>query len=211
MTHPDILAALKLARDFIHTDMVSAADCCTGPDGTMEPEDGIMLAEYDQALQKIDAAIALGESDKHVQAEPVAWMDLQKEADEIVRGKVLKMMADSVNRSADSAKAFCNHTPGPWRYGHLKGADGLYRTEVFSDEHGGIASCHWTPKHCGDGVTETYREANARLIAAAPDLLEALQVVLRDYTAVYDIGDVEMQPALYQARAAIAKATGEKT
>ena len=40
------------------------------------------------------------------------------------------------------------------------------------------------------------------------DLLEALQVMLRDYTAVHDIGDVEMQPAIYQARAAIAKVEG---
>ena len=40
------------------------------------------------------------------------------------------------------------------------------------------------------------------------ELLAALQVMLRDYTAVHDIGDVEMQPAIYQARAAIAKATG---
>lgn len=36
--------------------------------------------------------------------------------------------------------------------------------------------------------------------------LEALRVMLRDYAAVHDIGDVEMQPAIYQARAAIAKA-----
>jgi len=50
---------------------------------------------------------------------------------------------------------------------------------------------------------------DAKLIEAAPDLLTALQVVLRDYTAVHGIGDVEMQPAIYQARAAIAKATGK--
>jgi predicted nucleic acid-binding Zn-ribbon protein len=37
----------------------------------------------------------------------------------------------------------------------------------------------------------------------------ALQVMLRDYTAVHDIGDVEMQPAIYQAREALAQ--GEKT
>jgi hypothetical protein len=50
--------------------------------------------------------------------------------------------------------------------------------------------------------------ATARLIAAAPDLLAGLNSILRAYTALHDIGDLEMQPAIYQARAAIAKATG---
>jgi len=50
---------------------------------------------------------------------------------------------------------------------------------------------------------------DAQLIEAAPGLLKALQVMLRDYAAVHDIGDVEMQPAIYQARAAIAKATSQ--
>ena len=60
-------------------------------------------------------------------------------------------------------------------------------------------------------------EAKTRMSAAAElrrlhevnqELLVALQVVLRDYTAVHDIGDVEMQPAIYQAHAAITKAGG---
>lgn len=42
-----------------------------------------------------------------------------------------------------------------------------------------------------------------------PELIAALQVVLRDYAAVHDIGDIEMQPAIYQARAAIQKATNK--
>ena len=67
------------------------------------------------------------------------------------------------------------HTPGPWKQAHRQGADGMYRTEVFSEEHGGIATCDWTPKHCGNGVTGTYREGNAALIAAAPDLLAVVE------------------------------------
>lgn len=37
------------------------------------------------------------------------------------------------------------------------------------------------------------------------DLLAALEVLLRDYKVIYDIGDLEIQPALHQAHAAIAK------
>lgn len=100
------------------------------------------------------------------------------------------------------------HTPGPWLTKHRAGSDGMYRTEVYSAEHGGIATCDWTPKHCGNGVTESYREANARLIACAPDLLAAL-------TALASIDDGD-EPAFWKheavfnaAWAAIEKATGE--
>lgn len=87
------------------------------------------------------------------------------------------------------------HTPVPWKLdgGHssrvylIDGKDGAVGELVFAD---------------------TRNPADARLIAVAPELLKALQVMLRDYAAVHDIGDVEMQPAIYQARAAIAKATG---
>lgn len=49
------------------------------------------------------------------------------------------------------------------------------------------------------------RRANARLIAAAPDLLAALHQMLNDLTD----GDDEAHTAVKRARAAIAKATGE--
>jgi hypothetical protein len=90
-----------------------------------------------------------------------------------------------------------NHTPGPW-----EAVSHLVRTVREENGEGGflVAEC---PANVGN------RLEDARLIAAAPDLLASLQVMLRDYAAVHDIGDVEMQPAIYQARAAIAKATGE--
>ena len=94
------------------------------------------------------------------------------------------------------------YTPAPWKFSHREGADGQYRTEVFSEEHGGIATCDWTPKHCGNGVTKTYREANARLIAAAPDLLEAC-IYLAEGLEACGLTGVYLD----QARAAIAKAT----
>lgn len=89
------------------------------------------------------------------------------------------------------------HTPGPW----VAVARTNAHIEIEAPNQLGylaqkVASC-----------SLTNHEANARLIAAAPELLDALQVMLRDYAAVHDVGDVEMQPAIYQARAAIQKAT----
>ena len=61
------------------------------------------------------------------------------------------------------------HTPGPWRksipVGHGKASTIL----DSSREQYRLADVYWTPS--GDG------EANARLIAAAPELLEALQAI----------------------------------
>jgi hypothetical protein len=98
------------------------------------------------------------------------------------------------------------HTPGPWCAKHREGADGMYRTEVYSEQHGGIATCEWTPKNCGNGVTATYREANARLIAAAPELLAFAQEFLADYQSEDGMGSMKYYANL--ARVAIAKATG---
>lgn len=97
---------------------------------------------------------------------------------------------------SDTGASMSAHTPAPWFVedkvpSHYIG----YRAIVDGD---GYVICDPSPMG----------EANARLIAAAPDLLTALEVILRDYMAVHGAGDLEMQPALFQASAAIAKATG---
>ena len=92
------------------------------------------------------------------------------------------------------------HSAAPWRF-----TVGLSIYSV-SDEH--IASIHWDDFFRPDGL-KPYRddeqaEANALLIAAAPDLLEALQrlvAVRNDW-----IGPPEF---MENAKAVIAKATGE--
>ena len=90
------------------------------------------------------------------------------------------------------------HTPGPWSFGY--GVTTEYG-EVFGV--GVTTKPDWTVV-CAvsrPGDVNAIDEANARLIAAAPDLLEALQVMLdaaqHDITTECDI-----------ARAAIAKAIG---
>ena len=104
------------------------------------------------------------------------------------------------------------HTPGPWRV--------LHKTGVFPMD----SDC-WTI-----GTAEQHRKehvANARLMAAAPDLLAALTaalVIIDDYLAYkhdgdpneedarlmgeMDINDYARDGRLAAARAAIARATG---
>lgn len=106
-----------------------------------------------------------------------------------------------------------SHTPGPWSL------------------NGGNAAQGWTVKTEGNellvggrGLTSL---ANARLISAAPELLEALQVAVeameQDWYQIdgewgptmEEFGDLEgailagKAPEIAKARAAIAKATGE--
>ena len=87
------------------------------------------------------------------------------------------------------------HTPGPWR---VVDSWNDYMVESQNGEE-----IIWQD---GPHNTPTINEANARLIAAAPDLLEALEN-LADYIDER-AGDNECRP-LENARAAIAKAKGE--
>lgn len=89
------------------------------------------------------------------------------------------------------------HTPGPWQYSpcEITGRYSIYH-------NGPVAYCGDTTASPGDG------EANARLIAAAPELLAALVALVGEA----DLGEVDLddddRAKLDVARAAIAKATG---
>ena len=88
------------------------------------------------------------------------------------------------------------HTPGPWRVAYLD----CNRQSVVMGEHIEIATC-W---HHSVGSIEKEMHANARLIAAAPDLLEALNAVEGAYQCGADLNTV-----MDQVKSAIAKANGE--
>ncbi len=95
------------------------------------------------------------------------------------------------------------HTPAPWAVdGTLHSGD----LDVISAD-GRIAMIDDSR---ATGWNEPTIKANARLIAAAPDLLAALQMVeaiwSRDQTA-----NIDPESPLAKVRAAIAKATGENT
>lgn len=93
------------------------------------------------------------------------------------------------------------HTPGPWTAEH-----GIYGSIVCKDGKSMIAV--W-PEALGG--PEFPHEANARLIAAAPELLEALlQVIAEKAPSYHDCTDDGLPECVWcEALAAIAKATGE--
>lgn len=101
------------------------------------------------------------------------------------------------------------HTPGPWEVGKAA------TCSVWVGDTQ-VASCNWTIEcpDCGskeadyrvgkDAFNPTeVREANARLIAAAPDLLEACKLLYAEL--VNDNADLD---CVKQAAHAIAKAEG---
>ena len=99
-----------------------------------------------------------------------------------------------------------NHTPGPWTY-----SDGNLHV------HGGpfslpLAEVKFPSSGAWDGQLAEQVEANARLIAAAPDLLAACVETLKQMQAAVDLyGDktpatAGMVHAACLSRAAIAKA-----
>ena len=90
-----------------------------------------------------------------------------------------------------------NHTPGPW---DVIPARGKMLPHLMGADHSRIAlldDCH---------AAENERQANARLIAAAPDLLEALENAANQIKALDE--DYDQRSAYLDAMAAIAKATG---
>lgn len=71
-------------------------------------------------------------------------------------------------------------TKGKWSQSHRVCDDkGNYATQVYCNKGKEIATLHWYPNKEVQGVVSTYREANAKLIAAALDLLEAVQSLLK--------------------------------
>jgi len=89
-------------------------------------------------------------------------------------------------------------TPGEWNYSHARG-------EVVSKSEGLIAEL----------VVNGREDNNGSLIAAAPDLLDALQCLFDNYKQLADSGDagnwrLEDEPAGKKALHAINKALGKE-
>jgi hypothetical protein len=101
------------------------------------------------------------------------------------------------------------HTPGPWKY-HMGLYDGMpphARGYIYPVDHK-IEGFNMYTDISGDKYEDRDEvEANARLIAAAPELLEALELV----RVGLDMGNADYNPAVKErVAAAIAKATGQQ-
>lgn len=100
------------------------------------------------------------------------------------------------------------HTPGPWTCRKVDNPQGVdaYRRAIQS------AWYVCGPEHDSDFVADVFvkhderAEANARLIAAAPDLLEALHLLVDNFSPC-NCGRITYC-GFCMASAAIAKATG---
>lgn len=101
------------------------------------------------------------------------------------------------------------HTPGNWRISpvgdRLDGESLIYTGQSPDDING--ARIAWVAGGLGFNGDECFESAaNARLIAAAPDLLAACNALLR--CQCYDVAPGECCPCRAAADAAINKATG---
>ena len=119
-------------------------------------------------------------------------------------------------------------TPGPWRVGPRNGtgkADSCYQFEgkpykpLSMIEAFGLPArnnayvknvCHVYQGEGEVGSPEalTEQEANARLIAAAPEMLEALELMVHEFEK-YATAPID-RLAISKAKAAIVKATGKE-
>lgn len=104
------------------------------------------------------------------------------------------------------------HTPGPWIVIHESRAQS--RWIVGDNEGGSIADC----EPPGPWISRDEADANARLIAAAPEMLEALQALVAQILDYEKVNNLSPNPGrkycwdnTERAVAAIAKATGNQT
>ena len=104
------------------------------------------------------------------------------------------------------------HTPGPWEVvNNPPNEDGSTATSIYgSDQYVADVYCGYAGSK---NMPNAEAAANARLIAAAPELLEALDGMIQVYGGDRDWNGPKHSTELEliaMARAAIAKATGEQ-
>jgi hypothetical protein len=96
------------------------------------------------------------------------------------------------------------HTPGPWRVAAMRGFAGSIGVGPKGETAVAVIAADAFPSE---------REANARLIAAAPELLAALRAMIGVWEHGIDPSDeqeIGEPTAVRWARAAIAKAEGRE-
>jgi len=90
------------------------------------------------------------------------------------------------------------HTPGPWRIGVRQSNSDKF---IYGANGGEVANCDRLINFADENL------ANARLIAAAPDLLDLLILAAQRVEVANEEGNPILSAWLTDANAAIAKAT----
>jgi len=95
------------------------------------------------------------------------------------------------------------HTTGPWKFRQETSAFcGAVRNDGSYETIGHLSESYF--------IDEKTREANARLIAAAPDLLAMLERVTNEYRLLGNVAGLgDENPTVSEARALIAQIKGE--
>lgn len=100
------------------------------------------------------------------------------------------------------------HTPGPWRHREYRNKNGGIWIDCYAVKRGKLLGGTLAEAYadgCGDGD----QEANARLIAAAPEMLAQL----RGWLAIFTAGGAHVSPlvatAMKETAEIVRKAEGE--
>jgi hypothetical protein len=102
------------------------------------------------------------------------------------------------------------HTPGPWTRCKSTESGGSFITHIDAEYVGHDVCFVYASHGMFDPVVTTEQDdANANLIAAAPELLESLESVLTLARLKWGNLDKDAWAEFEKARAAIAKAKGE--
>jgi hypothetical protein len=96
------------------------------------------------------------------------------------------------------------HTPGPWTY-EGDHTHRQYNIRMLGREAKHICTVNDLPPHVLANRDQSTAEANARLIAAAPDLAQALADLLADALSM-GLDDSPVSGSLIEARKALRKA-----
>lgn len=158
----------------------------------------IKQGEFDSMPSAMDAR----EAAKHAYFDALRFR-AAKEVEAEVRSRLRNDLQENLPEG--------EHTPGPWVCSVSQSDDGVVsfdvRSEDIEHEYRSFTVCSGYGGLCDGYATKRQGLPNARLIAAAPDLLAAL-ILARDKARGF-MGDCADTQSLPEIDAAIAKATGE--
>lgn len=102
--------------------------------------------------------------------------------------RVLPLLHNQTKKTMEAIAKHVLHTPGPWVAMHEKSQDQYSVYGPIPDNK------RWEPRlakvqyNAGNDVSKEQTEANARLIAAAPEMFEALRYACHEFITTTNLG-----------------------